>query len=1147
MPWTAQGATVRSRAATAALVFVLLVPAGLTESREGMASARTPGSASAAPASGSAVRGSAERHLDSWGSSALSEAPLTADERSVLSGLPPDARIAFHAETGRVRFLAAAPDRPLARAADLRPTALRLGPTTKAFGARILMPEAMARAFLVRVGGAFGLADQGSELQVERTRPAGSRSFVRFGQIRDGVPVLGGELIVQIDGTGDVISTNGEVLPASDPVDTRPQIDVATARSIATAAVARDARVARSQLAATDRGRYVFDRRIMGGPGWPFPRLVWGVDVRGPSTLGATPVAKSVYVDAGNGAIALSINLVEAALDRRICDFRNVRKQDFRCHGAYVRTEGQPAIGRHDVDQAYANIRRMYEFYMSWFGRDSLDGKGERLIATVRYCRPTSCPMQNAFWEWQPQQVAFGAGWAKVDDVVAHEYTHGVQDHEDRLFYHYQSGAINESLADTFGEFVDLTDGFGDDRSAVRWLIGEELGIGAVRDMRDPTRYGDPDRVRSFRYWDTTYDEGGVHINSGIPNKTVALITDGGTFNGRTIRALGLTRAIYVYYELMTNLLTSASDFNDMYDLLPQACLDLVGQHTIRHSDCQQVREAVSATEMDLQPASVDARPLEAPTCGPGKAPDTTWFDNLEHPAAGYWKRQILAGHKQTWYYPQNPNSDPKWDATWASSGKLNFFGDDKRVVTDAAIAMTQDITIPAKAFLRFEHGFRFDYSGHVRYDGGVVEYKIAGDFWRDAGALFTNSHYNGRIARGHGNPLRGRRAFTAESHGWGATRLDLSGLAGKKVRFRFRTGTDNKIDDYGWYIDDVHIYRCVADSAAPSATLTLAGGSAITVNESVNVRIDAADAGSGLSRLRLSNTGETQNGLLSKSIDMPYADLVRWSLTDTTFGGDASDGQHSVFAQVRDGAGNWSGVASADIVLDSVPPAVGVPSVGFTVPSSVDATAPRVPVRVTWTATDATTGLAATELQRTLNDGTWDGVALDGPTDTQQVVLVGDDPSIVRRFRDRATDVAGNMSEWAAGPDFRVDPIQESDVGWTFAGGWTKRSNTDFYGDGARSTDNADATATLDFTATDVALVLARGPDRGIATVSVDGGPVDTLDLYATSDQLRRIVWAHPFASGGPHTLAIRVTGNKNAASSAATVLVDAALLLTT
>jgi len=102
------------------------------------------------------------------------------------------------------------------------------------------------------------------------------------------------------------------------------------------------------------------------------------------------------------------------------------------------------------------------------------------------------------------------------------------------------------------------------------------------------------------------------------------------------------------------------------------------------------------------------------------------FLDDLEDPTAGLWRQGRLVGRKRGWYYPPNPNSDPTWDGTWASSGVLNLYGVDRASRTDTVVRLTRPLVLPERAYLRFEHGFAFDV-GRRPHDGGVVELSIDG------------------------------------------------------------------------------------------------------------------------------------------------------------------------------------------------------------------------------------------------------------------------------------------------------------------------------------------------------------------------------------------------------------------------------------
>ncbi|MFN8169816.1 MAG: M4 family metallopeptidase [Candidatus Nanopelagicales bacterium] len=221
-------------------------------------------------------------------------------------------------------------------------------------------------------------------------------------------------------------------------------------------------------------------------------------------------------------------------------------------------------------------------------------------------------PYPNAFWDGT--QMVYGAGFAKADDVVAHELTHGVTERTSRLFYFFQSGALNESLSDIFGEFVDQTDGVGDDSYDAKWKLGEDLGV-VIRDMKNPRSTDQPDWTGSDKYIngiDPTFgyldDGGGVHTNSGVGNKFAFLITDGSTnFRNYAIRGLGIAKAAKIIYGA-AQLLTTASDYSAFAAALKQSCASLKAASTVTTDDCNQVTKAISATGLTLSPANAKER-----------------------------------------------------------------------------------------------------------------------------------------------------------------------------------------------------------------------------------------------------------------------------------------------------------------------------------------------------------------------------------------------------------------------------------------------------------------------------------------------------------------------------------------------------------
>jgi Zn-dependent metalloprotease len=440
-----------------------------------------------------------------------------------------------------------------------------------------------------------------------------------------------------------------------------------------------------------------------------------------------------------------------------------------------------------------------YNLYLNEHGRSGIDDNNMPVISTVRYASGYG----NAFWSGAQMVYGDGYGFPLADDVVAHELTHGVTQYESSLFYYYQSGAINESLSDVFGEYYDqvgnVTAG---DTSGVKWLIGEDVsGLGAHRSMSNPPTYGDPDKMSSPNYYTGDGDSGGVHYNSGINNKAVYLMVAGGTFNGRTVTILGWDKTSAIYYEVNTNLLTSGADYFDLYYALQQACINLIGQQGITPGDCAEVKDAIDAVEMNKQPTANFN--TDAPLCDSGGILlNTVFFDDMES-GADNWEFGASVGTTR-WQYdsPYGP---------FAYSGEHMLYANDSpAAVTDTYVRTKNAIQIPSKAFLHFSHAFGFDNDSTGTYDGGVLEYSTNnGSTWQSAGSLFVNNGYNGTIKTGYGNPLAGKSAFVKDSHGYISSRLNLQSLASKSALFRWRMGLDSFIADWGWWLDDVQVYTC--------------------------------------------------------------------------------------------------------------------------------------------------------------------------------------------------------------------------------------------------------------------------------------------------------------------------------------------------
>jgi Zn-dependent metalloprotease len=203
--------------------------------------------------------------------------------------------------------------------------------------------------------------------------------------------------------------------------------------------------------------------------------------------------------------------------------------------GTLVRSEGQPAASDVAINEAYDGLGATFDLYWDVYQRNSIDNAGMDMIGTVHF----SNNYNNAFFNGS--QMVFGDGDGNIFnrftiaiDVIGHELTHGVTAATAKLEYHDQPGALNESISDVFGSLVKQRT-LGQTAAQADWLIGAGLlasGINgvALRSMKapgtaynDPVLGKDPQPDHMSKYVNTSSDNGGVHINSGIPNKAFYL------------------------------------------------------------------------------------------------------------------------------------------------------------------------------------------------------------------------------------------------------------------------------------------------------------------------------------------------------------------------------------------------------------------------------------------------------------------------------------------------------------------------------------------------------------------------------------------------------------------------------------------------
>ena len=542
-------------------------------------------------------------------------------------------------------------------------------------------PAERAQLFLSLHGAAVGVADPAADLRVQRvSRDAAGNTHVHLDQLHDGVPVLGARLVVHLNDAG-VTGVNGVFVPGLQGVPTA-QLPLARLRA---AALAYARKFGDAENLRIESGRFVvYPIGLLNGH-YSRPRLAYEALV-----AGGPAVRGFVFVDAGTSVGLNRISLVHTALNREIYTPEQqtpsdppVPVQPQLDEQASTLTippgPADPALindpghnGTDNSDDVTGNDPTVnlwifaggtYALYNNMFGRggyDACDGsgpcqpdtpapawsltRGEDLVGQLQksvYLVNDQCP--NAYWNGDATNYCPGFD---ADDVVSHEWSHAYTQYTHGLIYQYQSGALNESWSDIFGESYDLLNHLEGPLGSLtleehkyyeefgsRWVVGEDLSEEAaallLRDMWKPDDFpaANPGKATSGNYTCGSGDNGGVHANSSVPNHAFAMLVDGtkgqgpdtapdntferDSYNGQSFAGIGIVKALHIYFHAETNYQTPTTDFPQHANALRASCQDLKGLplkgptgavsgEVITEGDCQILNQAMLATEMDL-------------------------------------------------------------------------------------------------------------------------------------------------------------------------------------------------------------------------------------------------------------------------------------------------------------------------------------------------------------------------------------------------------------------------------------------------------------------------------------------------------------------------------------------------------------------
>jgi len=425
------------------------------------------------------------------------------------------------------------------------------------------------RIALGLVGGAPG------ELHAKSSKvDALGQLHVRLEQRIAGQTVFGADSVLHADRDGNVFLWNGRfVAGAQTPRRPALSADAALAKALVQLGISDVSSVGKARLA------YAV------GMGGSDVHLTWKALVE----YGNGTSRDWIYADAMTGAVVAVDATVHTAKNWQTYDARRAAWNSPKLPGTLLCSNNQ-SCGDADAQNAHDGASETYDYYLSKFGRHSLNDSDMTLISSVNVGRNWN----NA--AWIGTQMVYGKGdgvnfspLAGDLDVIGHELTHGVTDFESNLNYENASGALNESLSDIFGASVEawIEGGISSDT----WKIGEDIYTpsiagDALRYMNNPTIDGYstdyyPERIPFTSSPSSSNDYGGVHGNSGISNLAYYLLVQGGTHpRGKTstvVSGIGMAKAEQIFYRANTVYFTSSTDFQGAADGTAQAALDLYG------------------------------------------------------------------------------------------------------------------------------------------------------------------------------------------------------------------------------------------------------------------------------------------------------------------------------------------------------------------------------------------------------------------------------------------------------------------------------------------------------------------------------------------------------------------------------------------
>ena len=457
----------------------------------------------------------------------------------------------------------------------------------------------------------MGLSDEDVMIEKRVDKDKLGYSHVRYKQFHKGLEVLGSDYILH-EKNGRLESANGMIAHKLE-VDVSPVLSESDAFDVALRAVSGDvykwevdntfkkpegklAIVSKDYLMTEGSFRTVYRFDVYSEQ--PLARYYVDIDAKTGNVINKINRIHSANVNAngntlynGNKSFTAdsfsgSYRLRQTSLGNGIQTFDMNNGTNYG--SATDVTSSSTSFGNTDKTavQAHWGAEQTYKYFKNTHNRNSYDNAGAIIKSYVHY----SSNYVNAFWDGQRMTYGDGDGSSYGPlteiDICGHEIAHAVTTNSADLVYSYESGALNESFSDIFGEMVEYyATGTND------WLMGDKMHYSGngIRNMQNPNEDGDPDTYKGTNWHTSSSDNGGVHVNSGVQNFWFYLLSMGGSGTNDhgtnyNVTAIGRSKAEKIAYRNLTVYLTTNSNYSDAYIGSRKAAADLYGSGSTEYN-----------------------------------------------------------------------------------------------------------------------------------------------------------------------------------------------------------------------------------------------------------------------------------------------------------------------------------------------------------------------------------------------------------------------------------------------------------------------------------------------------------------------------------------------------------------------------------